>query len=88
MVQVLPFASAAHALLNGMASLMTFPDAPPVVYTESAGTGRLIDGPAMVERSQKSYDLVRAASLPPTASLDLIESLAEEYTTSCAPHTI
>ncbi|MCG3040807.1 helix-turn-helix domain-containing protein [Streptomyces fenghuangensis] len=86
MVQVLPFTAAAHALLNGMASLMTFRDAPPVVYTESAGTGQLIDEPVMVERSQKSYDLVRAASLPPMASLDLIESVAEEYTTSCAPH--
>lgn len=80
MVQVLPFTAAAHAVVNGMASLMTFSDAPPVVYTEGAGTGQLIEEPALVEQSQKSYDHVRAAALSPVASLTLLESVAEDYT--------
>ncbi|SCK12320.1 DUF5753 domain-containing protein [Streptomyces sp. WMMB 322] len=79
MVQVLPFESAAQAVLNGMASGMTFKDAPPVTYTEGAGTGQLIDEPSLVEQNQKSYDLVRAAALTPAASLTLLESAAEDY---------
>jgi transcriptional regulator with XRE-family HTH domain len=79
--QVLPFGSAADAPVNGMLSVMTFEDAPLTVYVENAHTGQLIDEPALVARYQKSYDLVRAAALPPKASLALIESVAEEYTT-------
>lgn len=79
MVQVLPFEAAAQAVLNGMASGMTFKDAPPVTYTEGAGTGQLIDEPSLVEQNQKSYDLVRAAALSPVASLTLLESVAEDY---------
>ncbi|CAL9449177.1 hypothetical protein SUDANB106_02433 [Streptomyces sp. enrichment culture] len=81
MVQVLPFASAAEAPMNGMVSVMTFRDAPPAVYVESAHTGCLIEEPSLVTRYQKSYDLVRVAALPTKASLALIESVAEEYTT-------
>jgi transcriptional regulator with XRE-family HTH domain len=77
--QVLPFDAAAHAVLNGMACGMTFPDAPPVTYTEGAGTGQLIDEPPLVEQNQRSYDLVRAAALSPVASLTLLESVAEDY---------
>ncbi|MCI0384297.1 helix-turn-helix transcriptional regulator [Streptomyces sp. CNQ085] len=79
--QVLPFDSAADAPVNGMLSVMTFDDAPLTAYVENAHTGQLIDEPALVARYQKSYDLVRAAALPPKASLALIESVAEEYTT-------
>ncbi|GAA2510504.1 helix-turn-helix transcriptional regulator [Streptomyces thermolineatus] len=81
LVQVLPFTAAAHALLNGMASVMTFSDAPPVVYTEGAGTGQLIEDPALVEQCRRSYDLVRAAALSPVESLTMLESVAEGYGT-------
>ncbi|WP_333909844.1 DUF5753 domain-containing protein [Streptomyces sp. ACA25] len=81
LVQVLPFTAAANAVLNGMASLMTFSDAPPAVYTEGAGTGQLIEEPSLVDQCQRSYDLVRAASLSPAASMTLLESAAEEYST-------
>jgi hypothetical protein len=64
-----------------MASVMTFCDAPPVVYTEGAGTGQLIEDPALVEQCQRSYDFVRAAAMSPVASLTLLESVAEDYTT-------
>lgn len=82
LLQVLPFAATADAFMNGMASIMTFSDAPPVVYTEGAGTGRLIEEPAVVRLCQESYDLVRAAALSPTASLALIESTAKELSAS------
>jgi transcriptional regulator with XRE-family HTH domain len=81
LVQVLPFAAAADAFMNGLVSMMTFTDAPPVVYTEGPGVGQLIEEPALVEQCQRSYDLVRAAALSPVASLALLESVAEDYIT-------
>ncbi|MDB1088109.1 helix-turn-helix transcriptional regulator [Streptomyces sp. ACA25] len=78
LVQVLPFAAAMDASLNSMASLMTFEDAPPVVYAESTHTGQLVEDLALVARYQRSYDLVRAAALSPRASLALIESAVKD----------
>jgi transcriptional regulator with XRE-family HTH domain len=81
MLQVLTFSAAADAAMNSMASIMAFADAPPVVYSEGAHTGQLIDEPALVDRYQVSYDFVRAAALSPKASLTLIESTAKDDVT-------
>ncbi len=45
-VQVLPFNSGAHASMEGSIKLMDFTEAPPLVYYEGVGTGRLEDDPA------------------------------------------
>ncbi len=63
----------------GTAMVMTFPDAPPLVYTEAQYSGDTIDDPALVKQYRKAYDRLRAAALPPEASLALIEEAAEEY---------
>lgn len=81
LVQVLPFTAGAEAFLNGTTIQMTFGDAPAVTYMESAYTGQLIDEPRLVAQYQRAYDLVRAASLPPDASLALVTSVAKEYAT-------
>ncbi|MCA1223430.1 helix-turn-helix domain-containing protein [Streptomyces sp. 8L] len=78
-VQVLPFEAGAAAFLDSSAVVMTFQDAPSVTYTESAYTGQLIDDPATVAQFERAYDLIRAASLPPESSLDLIASVAKDY---------
>lgn len=77
--QVLPWNSGAYPLMLGGAKVMTFPDAPPLVYTESSYSGDTIDDPALVKQYRKSYDLLRAAALPPEASLAMIEDAAEDY---------
>lgn len=64
--------------MMGMAKIMAFPDAPPLVYLESQHSGDTIDDPALVEEYRRSYDLLRAAALPPEASLALIEKAAED----------
>lgn len=76
--QVLPWNCGPHPLMMGMAKIMDFPDAPPLVYLESQHSGDTIDDPALVEEYRRSYDLLRAAALPPEASLALIERAAED----------
>ncbi|GAA2911910.1 helix-turn-helix transcriptional regulator [Streptomyces thioluteus] len=81
-VQVLPFDAGAPAV-DALLTLMTFADAPPVAYTEGPMVGNLLDGPAMVAQAVRLYDLARTAALPLGESLDLIESVAEEYVHEC-----
>ncbi|KOV18053.1 helix-turn-helix transcriptional regulator [Streptomyces virginiae] len=78
-LQVVPFTAGAHAVLGGPLRLMTFDDAPPLVYVEGLETGLLLDDPATVNQRTLTYDLLTASSLPPRESLALIESVAEDY---------
>jgi transcriptional regulator with XRE-family HTH domain len=77
--QILPRKAGAHPFLMGMARFMTFADAPPVMYTEGMYSGQLIDDPGLVKQYAKAYGRLRAAALPPEASLELIEQTAEDY---------
>lgn len=79
LVQVLPYAAGAYAVMNGTLRLMEFEDAPPTAYTEAVYSGNLLDDPAVVKRAQSAYDLIRAAALSPEASLALIRSAAEDF---------
>ncbi|GGS92388.1 MULTISPECIES: helix-turn-helix domain-containing protein [Streptomyces] len=77
--QILPRTCGPHPFMVGTAKLMTFPDAPPLVYTESLHTGVTIDDPILVEEYRKSYDRLRAVALSPEASLAMIQAAAEDY---------
>jgi len=85
LTQILPWSVGAHALMLGNAMLLDFTDAPPLFYTESQHHGHTIDDPGLVKRYQRSYDLLRAAALPPGASLTLIEEAAEDYRNGVQP---
>ncbi|NWF30698.1 helix-turn-helix transcriptional regulator [Streptomyces sp. PKU-EA00015] len=76
--QILPWNCGPHPLMLGTAKIMTFPDAPPLIYTEAQYSGDTIDDPALVKQYRKAYDRLRAAALPPEASLALIEQAAED----------
>ncbi|MDX2678937.1 helix-turn-helix domain-containing protein [Streptomyces sp. NY05-11A] len=78
-LQILPETAPAHPFMMGMMKIMTFPDAPPVAYTEGLHNGQLIDYPALVKNYRRSYDLLRAAALPPEASLAIVEQSAEDF---------
>lgn len=78
-IQVLPFSEGAHMALEGPLKLMTFPDAPPIVYLQGLGTGHLQDDPAAVRGYELTYDLLVAGALSPAASLAWIESAAKDF---------
>ncbi|AXI88487.1 helix-turn-helix domain-containing protein [Streptomyces griseoincarnatus] len=76
--QILPGNCGPHPLMLGTAMAMTFSDAPPLIYTEAQYSGDTIDDPGLVKQYRKAYDRLRAAALPPEASLALIEQAAED----------
>lgn len=78
-VQVLPFGAGAHAAMEGSIKLMDFEDAPPMVYFEGVGTGRLEDDPATVRHRRFTYELLTACALSPQKSLVLFEAMAQDY---------
>ncbi|MFE5736045.1 helix-turn-helix domain-containing protein [Streptomyces celluloflavus] len=78
-LQILPENADAHPLMMGEMRIMTFSDAPPLIYTEGTHSGQLIDYPALVRDYRRSYDLLRAAALSPKASLAMIDAAAEDY---------
>ncbi|MER5731017.1 DUF5753 domain-containing protein [Streptomyces sp. NPDC002138] len=77
--QVLLWSAAIQPFLGLPLMLMEFEDEPPLAYTEGAYHGQVVDDPALVKRYRSSYDRLRAAALPPEASLAMIERAAEEY---------
>ncbi|MFJ3903539.1 Scr1 family TA system antitoxin-like transcriptional regulator [Streptomyces sp. NPDC090025] len=79
LLTVLPRSAGAHAWMTGTLKLMEFADQPPTAYTETEFSGTLLDDPAVVQQTQRAYDLLRVAALSPEASLALIESAAEDY---------
>ncbi|MFI0780326.1 helix-turn-helix domain-containing protein [Streptomyces sp. NPDC021212] len=76
-VQVLPFEQGEHDVMGGSLTVLTSPDDSEVAYTEGAHYGQLIEEPDDVKRFALSYDRLRAASLPPLMSLDMIRSVME-----------
>ncbi|MBM7173116.1 helix-turn-helix transcriptional regulator [Streptomyces sp. G44] len=77
--QVLPWNAPTRAFMELSLMFMEFDDAPPLLYTEGPYHGQAIDDPALVKRYHKAYDRLRAAALPPEASLAMIEDAAEDY---------
>jgi len=78
-VQGLPFEAGAHASMEGSTKLMEFEEAPPLVYFEGVGTGRLEDDPAVVRHQRFTYQLLTACALSPQNSLALITAMAQDY---------
>ncbi|GGS25348.1 helix-turn-helix transcriptional regulator [Streptomyces griseoviridis] len=77
--QIVPRNCGAYPLMAAAITVMTFPDAPPLLYIEASYSGDTIDDPALVRQYRKAYDRLRAVALSPTASLARIKSAAEDY---------
>ncbi|MET9354261.1 helix-turn-helix transcriptional regulator [Streptomyces sp. NPDC006617] len=77
--QIVPRKCGAYPLMAASIMVMTFPDAPPLVYTEASYSGDTIDDPALVKQYRKAYDRLRAVALSPETSLARIEAVAGDY---------
>lgn len=79
-LQVLPFESGAHAGLDGSFSIIEFDERcdSEVVYVESAAGSLYLEKDRDVRVRAEIFDRLRAAALPPAASLDLISAAARE----------
>jgi transcriptional regulator with XRE-family HTH domain len=79
-LQVLPFDSGAHAGHDGPFSIVEFHDRSDseVVYVESAAGPIYLEKDRDVRASAEVFDRLRAAALPPEASLDVISKAARE----------
>ncbi|MFB0620906.1 helix-turn-helix domain-containing protein [Streptomyces sp. AGS-58] len=76
-VQVLPFDQGEHDVMGGSLTVLTMPDGSEIAYTEGAHYGQLIEDGDEVRSFALTYDLLRAAALPPLMSLDMIRSVME-----------
>lgn len=78
-LHVLPFSLGGHAAMDGPLKLMEFTDAPPLSFVETPHVGALLDDPATVRQQTRMFNLLLGEALPSSASLALIESLAQNY---------
>jgi len=79
-LQVLPFCAGPHPCLNGPFVIIEFPDRfdPDVVYTEGVAGQAYVERDREVRARAEAFDLLRAASLSPADSTNLISTLARE----------
>ncbi|MGI5470494.1 helix-turn-helix domain-containing protein [Streptomyces sp. CA-132043] len=78
-VHILPFSIGVHPLMEGSAMLMSFDDAPPVVYAEGLKTGHVIDDSSTVRQCHAYYELALSDALSHSDSLAMLRAVAEEY---------
>ncbi|MGK5529087.1 helix-turn-helix domain-containing protein [Streptomyces sp. URMC 129] len=78
-LQVLPYAAGAPVGLMRPIALLSFDDAPTVLFSDGPRGGRLYDQPKTVGKAQDDYDRIRAHALSPVESLAFIKSLSKEY---------
>jgi len=72
-IQILPFSITDHPGADGPLTILEFDGSPSVGYAEGRGSGRLIETPADVAEAMECYDLVRAAALPRSTTLEMIK---------------
>ncbi|MFF7091693.1 Scr1 family TA system antitoxin-like transcriptional regulator [Streptomyces rubradiris] len=77
--QIVPRKQGAYPLMAASVMIMSFPDAPQLIYTEASYSGDTIDDPALVKQYRKAYDRLRAVALSPDTSLAKIKAAAEDY---------
>ncbi|GHF16946.1 helix-turn-helix domain-containing protein [Streptomyces morookaense] len=84
-LQVLPFEAGGHAAMGMSVTVLSFHNAPDVVYLEGGTLTELVKDCREVARQSHRYDRVHALALPLALSLKRIEQAMEEVG-ACAPY--
>lgn len=77
-IQVLPFTAHDHPGTDGPVMVLDFAGAPSVAYCECNGGGMLTETPSEVTDLMNTMNMIRAASLSPRDSLDLIRRIRSD----------
>lgn len=79
-LQVLPFSAGAHAAVDGAFHILGFPEHtdPSVVYLQFRRGSLYLEEPADLAEYTEIYEHLRAVSLSPDRSIELIARIAEE----------
>lgn len=80
-MQVLPFAVGGHAAMGGSVTVLSFDNAPDIVYLEGGAVTGMVKDRRGVARHSHRYDRVQALALPPEASVRWIEKAMEDFGT-------
>jgi transcriptional regulator with XRE-family HTH domain len=81
-IQVLPAEVAAHVGLMGAFIILSFPDAPGMVYFESPDRGEITTIPRRLARLAVTWDVLRDEALGARASRDLFRKVAKDKWTA------
>jgi hypothetical protein len=81
-LQVIPFATGAHAGMPGSFVVMDFPDTadPALVYIDSMAGDLFLEREPDVRRYTFTFEHLRAAALDPASSMQVIEDQADAIT--------
>jgi transcriptional regulator with XRE-family HTH domain len=73
-IQIMPFTVTDHPGPYGPLIIFELNGSQPIAYAEGRGSGRLIETSADVAEAIACYDLIRAAALPRSATLELLKA--------------
>jgi hypothetical protein len=77
-VQVVPYSVGAHPGMLGHFVIAGFPEAPSIVYLETAAAGQIVETAGVVDQVALAWEALRSEALPRAASRDFIAKIAEE----------
>lgn len=80
-LRLLPFTSGAHTAMEGAFTIFSFPNEeyPDVVYIEGMMGDLYLESVESVARYRQAFDRLEHGSLPPTETIDTIDTLMKEY---------
>jgi transcriptional regulator with XRE-family HTH domain len=79
-LQVIPLVAGAHEGMRGGAFVLAdFADSPSLGYQDTAVSGQIIEDPNQVQALAVTWDTLRLEALPRSASLDLVEEVAQTW---------
>jgi transcriptional regulator with XRE-family HTH domain len=79
-LQVLPFASGAHAAMDGEFTILKYPEPadPDVVFIENTGGDVYLEDPDVTRRYSSIFDHLRATALDPAESVRILAATKDE----------
>jgi transcriptional regulator with XRE-family HTH domain len=79
-LQVIPLAAGAHEGMRGGAFVLAdFADSPSLGYQDTAVAGQIVEDGNQVQALAVTWDTLRLEALPRSASLDLVEEVAQTW---------